>query len=136
MTRKMLPVSPALERVRRRLDRWRRAREGRARIPESLWSAAVELARQCGVSKTARVLRLDYYLLKKRLEGARVNAPPAEVTPTFFELVTPPVANGGRLSECTVEFDGGGGAKMRIQIKGADTADLIALSRTFLGSGR
>ena len=58
------------------------------------------------------------------------------MTPTFFELVTPPVANSGRLSECTVEFDDGGGAKMRIQIKGADTADLIALSRTFLGSGR
>src|SRR5947207_3208721 len=84
MTRKMLPVSPALERVRRRLDRWRRAREGRARIPESLWSAAVELARQCGVSKTARVLRLDYYLLKKRLEGARVNAPAGRGAPDFL----------------------------------------------------
>ena len=82
------------------------------------------------------MLRLDYYLLKKRLEGVRVNAPPAEVTPTFFELVTQPAPNGGRLSECTVEFDDGRGAKMRIQIKGADTADLIALSRTFLGSGR
>ena len=136
MARRTLPVSPLLATVRRRLDRWRWAREGRARIPESLWTAAVELARQCGVSKTARVLRLDYYLLKKRLEGARVNPPPAEVPPTFFELVTQPAPNGGRLSECTVEFDDGCGAKMRIHIKGADTADLVALSRTFLGSGR
>src|SRR3989454_11225998 len=111
MTRRTLPVSPLLATVRRRLDRWRGAREGRARIPESLWSAAVELARQCGVSKTARVLRLDYYLLKKRLEGARVNAPPAEVTPTFFELVTPPVANGGRFSQGTGGVGGGGGGQ-------------------------
>src|SRR5947208_7607939 len=84
MARRTLPVSPLLATVRRRLDRWRWAREGRARIPESLWTAAVELARQCGVSKTARVLRLDYYLLKKWLEGARVTPPAGRGAPDFL----------------------------------------------------
>jgi hypothetical protein len=31
-----------------------------------LWAAAVEAAREYGVSRTASVLRVDYYALKKR----------------------------------------------------------------------
>ena len=131
MPRKTLPVSRPLERFRRRLDRWRRARGRRARLPESLWTAAVELARECGVYKTAHALHLNYYTLKKRLAAGGVKDLSTKVPPTFFELV--PSGSAGRLSECIVEFDDGCGGKMRISLKGADTADLVALSRAFWG---
>ena len=135
MARKRLPVSRPLERLRRRLDGWRGARGRRARLPESLWTAAVELAREGGVYKTAQALHLNYYTLKKRLAAGGVKDLSTGVPPAFFELVPSGAANSGRLSECTVEFDDGCGAKMRISLKGADTADLVALSRAFWGAG-
>jgi hypothetical protein len=39
------------------------------RLPESLWQAAVELARQYGIYAVAHLLRLDYTRLKQRLNG-------------------------------------------------------------------
>lgn len=41
----------------------------RTKLPESLWQAAVELARQHGVYPAAHPLRLDYTRLKRRLDG-------------------------------------------------------------------
>lgn len=38
-------------------------------MPEALWQAAVELARQYGVHSVSHPLRLDYMGLKKRLAG-------------------------------------------------------------------
>ena len=40
--------------LRRRFDEWRRQRRRRTRIPEPLWVAAVEAAREHGVWKTSR----------------------------------------------------------------------------------
>ena len=55
------------ERVQRRFDRWRKTRKRCTPIPDTLWSSAVELAREHGLHRTARTLRLNYYSLKKRL---------------------------------------------------------------------
>ena len=63
------PALPAgLERIRQRFERWRETREGRPRIPESLWSQAARAARQFGVHRTCRALRLDYLVLKRRVD--------------------------------------------------------------------
>jgi hypothetical protein len=65
------PNLPArLEGARRRFELWRRTRKGRSRIPEMLWASAVKAAGKYGVNKTAQALRLDYYVLKKRVEAA------------------------------------------------------------------
>jgi hypothetical protein len=45
--------------VRRELERWRRDPGRRRCISAALWEAAAELAREHGVSRTARELRLD-----------------------------------------------------------------------------
>ena len=42
---------------------------GRARIPESLWAAAGELARDHGVNQVSRVLRLEFNHLKRMAES-------------------------------------------------------------------
>jgi hypothetical protein len=144
------------------LERWRRTREKRGRIPESLWAAAVKAAGRHGVSRTATVLRLDYYSLKERVEreatsglGATRRSGPkrprrgASTTaespsspaghrsidasgPTFVELPPPAWPGGG---ECLVEWADGDGATMRIRLSGGATADLAALSRSFWGAG-
>lgn len=55
--------------VRRRFERWRRTRKVGARIPKSLWAAAVKAAGQYGIHRAAKALSLDYYSLKDRTEG-------------------------------------------------------------------
>src|SRR4029077_10101103 len=64
-------VPVAMRKVYRRLERWRRQRSGRARIPEALWATAGELAREHGVNPVSRVLRLEFNHLKRIAETDR-----------------------------------------------------------------
>jgi len=131
-------VPAQLWRLRGRFDCWRRTRQGRSRIPEGLWAAAVKAAGEHGLCRTARALGLDYYTLKRRVEafpkrlterttGSR-DGSDHPATATFVEL--PPLGVAGS-PECIVELEDAGGARMRIHLKGMPTPDLIALSRSF-----
>ena len=48
-----------------RFSRWRKSHTGRLPIPESLWSAAADAAREYGVFRAAKVLSLEYGKLKR-----------------------------------------------------------------------
>jgi hypothetical protein len=77
VNRKSIPAIPeAILQLQRQLDQFRSTQPRRTKLPESLWQAAVELARQHGVYSVAHPLRLDYVGLKKRLGG--VCHPPAQ----------------------------------------------------------
>ena len=132
MSRKNGRELPArLEGVRRRFERWRRTRELRTRIPDSLWAAAVKVAGMYGIHRTAKALRVDYYALKKRVqeEGARSHSLLQERSvPTFVELARPAETSCG---ECILELEDVSGAKMRVHLKGVEAPDLVALSRSF-----
>jgi hypothetical protein len=131
MTTKTLPGVPVgMQRIHRRFERWRSSHQGRLPIPEALWASAAAVAREHGVFRTAKILRLEYGKLKRMVETAapvrRAPAPSAE----FLELVAPqPVG----LTECLIELEGPRG-KMRIQWKGAAAPDLAGLSRALWGS--
>jgi hypothetical protein len=120
-------LSSSLEEVRRRLEQWRATRPRRSRVPEDLWTSAVEVARQIGVSRAASILRLNYCLLKRRVEISG-EIQPAREAAEFMELLGP--AAGG-CSECRIELEHPGGARMRMEVKGSAMPDLVALSRTF-----
>ncbi len=121
-------VSTRVDGVRQRLERWRRTRKKRSRIPEGLWKAAVELAGSYGVNKTARALRLDYYELKERLVSASRAAPVGkEPIASFLELASPAV-----FPECLVELESPRGTRMRIHLRGAP--DLTLLRSLFWGA--
>jgi hypothetical protein len=129
-----------LEGVRRQFDRWRQAHQTRSRIPDSLWAAAARAASRCGIHRTSRVLRLDYYALKERVERqattTTIVAPAAKAVanqqlpslPAFLELA--PSASIGDC-ECTLELENAAGAKMRVHLKHIAMPDLAALSRSF-----
>ncbi len=142
------------EAVRRRFELWRRTRQGRARIPEKLWSSAVKLAGTYGLCRTALALRLDYNALKRRVESAGVNDSSAGPTSkrktrtrsrsnarksardpamTFVEL--PSLERLGAPA-CIIELDHPRGAKMRIHLTGRQSPEVVAaLSQVFLGAG-
>jgi hypothetical protein len=126
-----LPIPPDIAAVRARLDRWRQKRPRRARIPDALWQAATALARQHGAGKVARVLRLDYYALRRRVTAAGGSGRSYQATrPAFVELL--PTTMAAPACECVVECERPDGARMRIQLRGAASApDLAALSERF-----
>ena len=121
-TKTPLEIPVGMRRIRRRFERWRNGHQGRLPIPEALWAAAAESAREHGVFRTAKVLRLEYRKLKRMVESAAPDAPAQ--TPTFLELLPQPVSP----TECLIELEGPRG-KMRIQWKGATAPDLAGLSR-------
>jgi hypothetical protein len=116
------PQSLSIAEVRARFGEWRQSRHGKVPIPDELWSAAIDLARQNGVNQTASELHLDGGKLKRLMVA---KATPGKLAPTFVELLTPRVAS---LPECTIELEGRRGT-IRIQLKGASAADLAGLSR-------
>jgi hypothetical protein len=59
MTRSRGGAAADIDAVRSRFEHWRQTRQGKARIPDELWSAAIELARRNGINRTAAPLRLD-----------------------------------------------------------------------------
>src|SRR3954471_22110138 len=82
-------IPEAILHLQHELDQWRSAQKGRTKLPESFWLAAVDLAQQYGVFRTAHTLRLDYTRLKERLgdsAGPRRNLPQA----AFVELMAHP----------------------------------------------
>jgi hypothetical protein len=53
-------VPAGMRRVCRRFERWRKGHKARMPIPEGLWASAAQAAREHGVFRTAKVLRLEY----------------------------------------------------------------------------
>jgi len=121
-------LSEPIVQLQRQLDQFRSTQSGRAKLPEPLWQAAVELARQHGVHAVAHPLRLDYMGLKKRLSGDPLAGRKVTSTkPAFVELSPRPVTSG----ECMIEFDSPSGGKMRIQWKATMPPDWTSLLRAW-----
>jgi hypothetical protein len=115
-----------MEKVYRRLERWRMTRRGRSPIPKRLWAAAAAVARKHGVNWTSKVLHLEFKKLKGYVESER----PLERRSgaQFVELMASPAAG---FSECVIELEGRRG-KMRIEWKGMTASDLSQLSRMLM----
>lgn len=124
-TKAQLKVPAGMQRICRRFERWRRSHRGRLPIPEGLWASAAAVAREHGVFRTAKVLRLEYGKLKQMAESS--GSPRPAATPTaFLELIPPPVG----VPDCLIEVEGPGG-KMRLQWKGATASELAGLIRAW-----
>ena len=114
------PTPEPILQLQRQLEDFRSSQPGRMKLPESLWQAAVELARQYGVYPVAHPLRLDYMGLKKRLGEVRPHRGRKAAAPAFVEVVA---AQPAALEACVIEFESARGAKMRIHWKAAIPPD-------------
>jgi hypothetical protein len=118
-------VPASVSRLGQRFAVWRKSRQRGERIPESLWRAAVKVASEHGLNSTAQTLKLDYYSLKRRLEESAASSP---ARPMFVELPSAPVPI---VNECVIELEDAAGSRLRVQLKGQNAPDLLALSRSF-----
>ena len=124
MNRKSTATIPeAIVQLQRQFDQFRSTQPVRTKLPEPLWQAAVELARQHGIYPVAHPLRLDYMGLKKRLGGIPVLRRKA-TKPAFVELIAPQ-------EECVIEFEAPSGNKMRVQWKASTPRDWVSLLRAW-----
>ena len=120
-------IPEAIAQLQLQLNEIRSTRPRGKRLPDSVWQAAVELAREHGVYSVAHHLRLDYTGLKKRLGGvSQRRRKPRK--PAFVELIAPPSAMQG---ECVIEFESLHGGKVRIQWKAAAPPDWMSLLRAW-----
>lgn len=127
-----LKVPARLVRGRQRFDKFRKTHKGYRRLPESLWSAAVTLARTYGVSRTASALRLDYSGLKRRLTStSSATLPETSSRPGFIELLPSELTAA---AECILECQDARGTTLRLHFKGPQLPDLAALSRALWNS--
>ena len=126
------PIPGAIEQLQRQLDEFRSTQRHRTKLPETLWQAAVELARQHGVYSVAHPLRLDYTGLKKRLDGV-LDPKKKAVKSAFVELIAD---NSAMMADCVIEFESSVGSKMRIQWKASTAPDWISLFRAWRESDR
>lgn len=126
MGKRELESADPFRATRSRLEKWRLGGRRGRRIPEEMWSQAVELARAHGVSRTSLALRLDYYGLQRRLDRdseAAVVAGDVEA-PAFVELTL-----GGRgAADCVLVVDAGPGRQLRIELRGAAMSRLESLA--------
>ena len=148
VTRKIRSLPARLEEVRRQFEDWRQTRKIPSRIPGPLWTAAAKIASMCGISRTAKTLRVNYYVLKQHVakdavargkpkkhatEPRRPFVDGVRSVPAFLEL-TPPMRVGS--CQCVLELEDASGAKMRVHVQGTEAPDLAILSRSFWDRGR
>lgn len=103
--RKDIPAD--LREVLQHFERWRVERKAGARIPEGLWSSAVEVAARHGVHRVCTLLGVNHTDLKDRLSLWRMGQEHGStVTVRFVELpgadveseVAPPIEMSARVS--------------------------------------
>jgi hypothetical protein len=94
-------------------------------MPEDLWSAAVALVQSQGLNPVARALRLDYYSLKKRVDGGVSGS-----TAPFVEVALPRSAWG---PETVLEIERPDGSQMKVQVMGPSAEIVRELALVFLG---
>ncbi|MCP4570536.1 MAG: hypothetical protein GY841_23375 [FCB group bacterium] len=100
--------------------RWRAEHKSGTRIPEPLWTMATKLARQYGHNHICRVLKLDYYSLKKRLATSPAKPKPGSA-PAFVEILP---GQSGLAGRCTVECENTRGERIRIHLQGKELSEL------------
>jgi hypothetical protein len=123
--------SSQLEPLAQRLNSWRSTRTRGQRIPEELWKAAADLARVHGLNPTATALRLDYYGLKRRFSGGRVQRKRLVPSASFVELAAPALPPG--VGEgCTLELVQVSGARLTLRLPNARPKDLLPVVQLFL----
>lgn len=130
--RSRMETSP-FEPIRERLEAWRARREGGRQIPGEIWKAAVKLARQFGVSKASRELRLGFRELRARTEKETKRRGASQESPERFVEVSRAIGFVGG-PECLVEVESRG-ACIRIALSGRGISEAARVVEVVMKKG-
>lgn len=135
---KMSDVRTGLEALCDQIEGWREARPRTRAMPEGLWNEAAAMAREIGVYRVARTLKLNFDTLKRRTGSTQ--ASPGSLTrqsarsqsrTDFVEVKgLAEVGIAGTGHDTVVEVVACDGARLSIRLKCAST-DVVALIQAF-----
>ena len=137
-----MSMEPAgLQSLSEQIEAWRNTRPRTRPMPEALWNEAASIARELGVFRVSRALRLNFDTLKRRTGAtstgrtSRREMPSATTLPKadFVEVKGLAEIGVAKAShEALVEVVSCDGARLSIRLKCANT-DVAALIRAFRG---
>ena len=121
---------PTIESVRASIEEWRSRREGRARMSEPLWRAAVALAREHGCWRISQALRVRHDTLKSKLAASGPASPGRAAKGGFVEVapVSPPTPPS---AATVIELSRLDGARLTFRLSGATGPDLESIISAF-----
>ena len=127
------PFDARAEEIRRQIEHWRRTRTRQSPMPDELWDAAVDLARELGICPVARALRVDYGGLKRRLAAADEAGDGGVESDAFVEFEGAELLGTAAPAglPVVVEFTGADGARMTIRLPGDEWLDVQGLAASF-----
>jgi hypothetical protein len=133
-----LPLSdPQLADAAAALAKWRSTRPRSSRIPEDLWSRAIELAERHGIAKVAVALKLDYTSLKRRLATTQPAPPPQSDPPPARGHRCPQRTSSNSTSacrwprlRCILVLSDRHGRALRIELPRAASGDIAEVARS------
>lgn len=120
---------PTLSEVQARFATWRKIKPRGCRIPEELWSAAVELTKIHSLNNVSRVLKLNYTDLQKRSAGYIPERQYHSRQSSGFIAIDLPCPESP--AECVLEMSHKNGNTMRMHFKGKVALDLQSLAESF-----
>jgi len=133
MDRTSRDLPARVDRLRRRIEDWRRRGTPKA-MPPQLWEAAVSLARAHGVCPISRALRIDYGGLKRRVTDKRVGAVVKRAPARFVEFDAGSLLGRRCLEDpvtpesATVELWACDGSRLVVRLPEHDGTDVLALA--------
>jgi hypothetical protein len=126
-----------LEMAAEHFEQWRRNKKQGERIPEELWSEAIDLVDRYGVSQVTRTLRLSGTDLNKRrgIVGTGQRRRSQNTKAAFVEIEPAVVERAVGPTDSAVpwmELERPDGLRLRIRPSGGE--DMLALIDRFLGA--
>lgn len=137
MARKQRSALPArVKAVRTRIERWRRTRKKRSRMPDDLWKAAVALARVHGVHPIAQALTVNFETLRRRTaESEKTKQGGRAGSASFIQLDAGQFMASPDPTATVVELADGDGGKLTIRFPESRHVDLLGLVKGFWSRG-
>lgn len=115
--------------ARRRIDTWRAGNTKRRRIPESMWEAAVRLAKVHSVNSVSEAMRLSHERLAERLKTQGSKAKRGARVPRFVQVS--PIEMASTPNKVSIDLVDASGRSMTL--RGAENRDVIELVAAFFG---
>jgi hypothetical protein len=131
----MPSASDDLTRTRTLFEHWRATRQGRSKIPDELWQAALALHGRYSASQLCRELRLSAGTLRSRLPKTTPGTIPAR--PVFVPLSTEsldwptPALPAVAATEIRLVWERADGARLHLCLPAAQWAQAEALCTAF-----
>jgi hypothetical protein len=134
----MSPASDDLARTRTLFEHWRATRQGRSKIPDELWQAAIALHGRYSASQLCRELRLSAGALRSRLtkiasaeSSSRPAFVPVRAESCAWPATTVPLVSA---AEIRLVWERADGTRLHLSLPASQWTQAEALCTAFLRS--